>query len=89
MERAEPVVRLATAADAEMLAALGERTFRAAFTADNDPVEMERYVAAAFGIAARFQQNSPTSGTRSSLCYKGDEVMGYAKLREHVRHHPK
>ena len=81
MERAEPVVRTATAADAEMLAALAERTFRAAFTADNDPVEMERYIAAAFSVQ---QISAELDDERSTffVCYIGDEVVGYAKLRE-------
>ncbi len=34
--------------DAELIADLGERTFRDAFGADNDPVEVDRYVGEAF-----------------------------------------
>ena len=64
-----------------MLASLAERTFRAAFTADNDPVEMERYVAAAFSVP---QMAAELADERCTffLCYMRDEVVGYAKLRE-------
>ena len=45
------VIRVATLADAALLARMGEETFRDTFAADNTPADMEAYVAAAFGVA--------------------------------------
>jgi ribosomal protein S18 acetylase RimI-like enzyme len=45
-------VRCAKPADAEMLAKLGERTFRESFGSENTPENMSWYVAKAFDIAA-------------------------------------
>ena len=44
-------VRLATSADVDLLADLGERTFRDAFGADNDPGDTDRHVAATYAPA--------------------------------------
>jgi GNAT superfamily N-acetyltransferase len=76
-------VREATEADAVVLAAMGVRTFRAAFGADNDPADIEHYVAAAFSvaqIAAELRQ----AGSIFLLAYDDDfsptHPVGYARL---------
>jgi hypothetical protein len=43
------VIRLATAADAQLLAELGARTFSETFAADNTPEDMAAYLAVSFG----------------------------------------
>ena len=44
-----PVIRKATAADAQLLAQLGERTFRDAFAAQNTAENLRLYLGQAFG----------------------------------------
>jgi GNAT superfamily N-acetyltransferase len=45
-------MRRANAADAELLARLGERTFRESFGSENTPQNMSLYLAKAFNLAA-------------------------------------
>ena len=75
------VARIADADDAADLAALGERTFRAAFAATNDPIEMERYVAAAFRLE-QVQSEMADEANTFLVLDSADGLVGYSKLRE-------
>ena len=48
-QNTDTVVRLASAADAALLAEIGARTFVETFAADNTPEDMSAYLAASFG----------------------------------------
>ena len=78
-------IRSALPADAAALAALGERTFREAFTDANDAHDMDAYVALAFGLP---QQSAELGDSRVSCLLaesaepSGRHAIGYALLRE-------
>jgi GNAT superfamily N-acetyltransferase len=73
------VIRVATAADAALLARMGEETFRDTFTADNTPADMEAYVAAAFGVAQQAAELADAN-TRILIAEIGGEAVGYVRL---------
>ena len=83
------VVR-ADASDAALLAEIGARTFVEAFAADNDPANVERYVAESFSVA-RLSAELTASGSTFLLAYDdaaGDGVpVGYAQLRDGANEH--
>ena len=73
-------IRPATRADAPVLAAFGERTFRDAFGADNRPEDVETYVRATY--SAERQDAEIEDPTRVTLLAERDGVLaGYAQLR--------
>lgn len=75
------VIRRATIEDAEALAAFAERTFRAAFGADNSPEDMDAYCAAAF--TPEVQRTLLADARIDTLVAEDDNGgwMAYAQLR--------
>ena len=80
-------IRDASAADAEILAAFAERTFREAFDADNRPEDMEDYVRRAFSVETiRDELEDETSTFLLAFAADPDDLIGYAKLRHGDAH---
>ena len=80
MPTAELFIRIASRDDAEILVELGIRTFRDAFGPDNDPQDMEAYLASAFTprqIASELADPAVTF----LLAYAAEKLIGYAKLK--------
>ena len=80
MSHARYQIRPAVPADALALAALGERTFRDAFAADNSPEDIAAHVAATYSPAK--QASEVTDSRRSTLVAATDvgELIGFAQL---------
>ena len=75
-----PVIRKATAADAQLLAQLGERTFRDAFAAQNTAENLRLYLGQAFGEEKqRAEVLDPA--TTFFLAFVRSEAAGYLTLR--------
>ena len=73
-------IREAASEDALMLAELGARTFNDAFGADNDPVDLNNYLAKAFSESKMFEElQEPTS--RFFIAFDASAPVGYTKLR--------
>lgn len=74
------LVRRATPADASALAALGERTFRDTYSADNTIEDMDAHVAATFAAARQLDEIDDPRLTM--LVAEGDgELVGYCLVR--------
>lgn len=75
-------IRRARAADAETLAALGERTFRETFAASNTASDLEAYVREAFSLErTRSELSDPHSAFFLAFAEGTSAPGGYAKLR--------
>jgi diamine N-acetyltransferase len=75
-------IRNADANDAAVLAAMGARTFRDTFAADNTPTDMEAYLAKAFSVGRMASELAdPGNWFLLALSAPTGEVAGYAKLR--------
>lgn len=75
-------IRTATPADAELLAALAERTFRDTFANDNSPNDMEAYVRDSFSLTRIRAELADDANTFLIAFADGEEQPnGYAKLR--------
>lgn len=74
-----PAIRPATADDAAALAALGERTYRDTFAADNDPDDMEAFVAATFSESLQRVELSDPNRT-FFVAESGDALVAFAHL---------
>ena len=74
------VVRQATAADAELLAELGARTFSETFAADNTAEDMAAYLASSFGPALQAAELAEPQSIFLIAEVKGI-AAGYAKLK--------
>ena len=72
--------RQAVAADAGALAALAERTFRAAFGSFNAQENMDAYCAKAYGEAVQASE-IVNPEIETFVCDDGGELVGYAQLR--------
>lgn len=80
MVKSKLFIRQASHNEVETVTEIGARTFRDAFAPDNDPDDMEMYLAAAFApeqIATELADPS----SRFLLAYVGEEAVGYAKLK--------
>ena len=73
-------VRLATSADAALLADLGARTFRDAFGPDNAPADVEQHVAATHAPAAVAANLADPDATILIATDASGRPMGYAAL---------
>ena len=77
-----PTVRAGITADAEAVALLAERSFRAAFAADNSADDLEAYVREAFSVDRIRSELADSASTFLILLLEGrGGPMGYAKLR--------
>lgn len=74
-------IRPATLADAGPLRDLAERSFRAAFEAQNDPADLDAYVAETLSLA-RVRAELADAANRFLVAVDGDALLGYAKLRD-------
>ena len=64
----EPAIRIATPADAALLAELGARTFRDTFAADNRPEDMAAYLASHYSPALQARERTGRGGdTRATI----------------------
>ena len=76
-----PTIRTATPADADVLAAFGERTFRETFAADNRAEDIEAYAPATY--SAERQRADLADGSRVTLLAEsGGVLLAYAQLRK-------
>jgi ribosomal protein S18 acetylase RimI-like enzyme len=73
-------IRIATAADAALLAELSERTFRETFAADNTPENMAAYLASAFSESIQAAELADEATIFLIAEIEGAPV-GYAKLQ--------
>lgn len=76
----ECTIRRATTGDAELLATLGERTFRETFAAENSAADMDAYVAHAYGVAQQRAELSLAEAVFLVAEVEGNAV-GYAYVR--------
>ena len=77
------IVRIATTADAALLAHLGATTFGDTFSAENTPADMAMYLAEAFGDRVQFAE---LADPRHLVLFaeRAGEPIGYAVLRAGV-----
>ena len=80
--RATPIdIRLASDPDNALLAELGAETFAAAFSADNTPEDMRRYLSEAFGPDIQAAELADPASV-FLIAEVGGAPAGYARLRE-------
>ena len=75
------VIRTAEPTDDPYLAELGARTFHTAFAADNNPADIDAYVAEAFSDDTILQEFKDPQSV-FLLAVAGDTNVGYAKIRK-------
>lgn len=73
-------LRLATAADAALLADFGRRTFAEAFSGNNDPVRMAQYMAQAYGVEQQAAELAEPQAF-TLIAEVAGETAGYARMR--------
>jgi diamine N-acetyltransferase len=77
----EVSIREATTADASLIADLSRQTFYDAFAADNTAANMEKFMTQTFS-REKLMAEVGASGNTFLLAYLGDDVVGYARLRD-------
>ena len=75
------IIRLATSADARLIADISHQTFYETFAADNTPEDMDKFLNEQF-TKGKLMLEVGSPGNIFLLAYYGDKVAGYAKLRE-------
>ena len=75
------MIRTANGADAALVAALAERTFREAFGAQNPPEEMDLHCRENFGADIQAREIAATDYLTLLIEGPGGEVAGFAQLR--------
>lgn len=73
------LLRPATPSDASLLAAFADRAFRAAFAADNNPADLEAYLAQAF-TPEQLAGEIADPQALFTLAFQDDDLIGYTKL---------
>jgi GNAT superfamily N-acetyltransferase len=73
-------IRVATVADAELIAELGARTFAQTFAADNTEEDMSAYLASAFSPSIQSDEIGDPASV-FLLAEADGEAVGYARLR--------
>lgn len=73
-------IRQASHDEIETVTEIGARTFRDAFGPDNDPDDMEIYLASAFA-PEQIATELADPASKFLLAYVGTEAVGYAKLK--------
>ncbi len=74
-------VRPALRGDALRLSQFGRRVFAATFAPDNDPLQMERYLATAYTPDAQAAELADRAVTTLLACDAADVLLGFAQLR--------
>lgn len=72
-------LRLGTSADAALMYAMGQRTFRHTFGPPNDAADVETYMAATYSVSAQRAELADPN-TTFLIAMQGDVPTGYAKL---------
>lgn len=80
MSTSELFIRRASRDDTEILAELGNRTFRDAFGPDNNAEDMEAYIASAF-TPTQIASELADPAVTFLLAYLAEKPIGYAKLK--------
>lgn len=75
------IVKEATAADAALVADLSRQTFYDAFAGDNTKENMDKFMNEQFTREGLMKEVG-AAGSIFFLAYEGDEVLGYARMRE-------
>jgi ribosomal protein S18 acetylase RimI-like enzyme len=75
------LIRHATTADARLIADISHQTFYETFAAQNTPADMNKFLTQQF-TKGKLILEVGTPGNIFLLAYSGNEVAGYAKLRE-------
>jgi GNAT superfamily N-acetyltransferase len=78
-------IRYATAADAQMLAELGAKTFRDAFARANTPEDMDAYLKTSFSPQIQFRELSEPD-VIFFIAESGGHPIGYAQLVMDSKH---
>ncbi len=73
-------VRKASIEDADLLAELGAKTFTDAFGDQNNPKDLQAYLAQTF-TGNKIEEEFREPGSQFFIAYDGLEPVGYAKLR--------
>ena len=73
-------IRPAAPADAPALAALGERTFRDTFAADNTPEDLAAHLAATYGPARQAEELADPRRTTLVAATDAGELIAFAQL---------
>lgn len=81
MTRATIDIRIATAADAELIASMSRRTFYDSFAADNTKENMDKFMTEKFSMELLMAEVG-APGNIFLLAYVGNEPAGYVRLRE-------
>lgn len=74
-------VRPAHSGDADRVSAFGRRVFAVAFAPDNDPLQLERYLATAYTPEAQATELADPAVTTLLACDAADALLGFAQLR--------
>src|SRR4051812_40311941 len=79
------IIRLATTADAQLIADISHETFYETFANDNKPEDMHKFLNEQF-TKGRLIMEVSAPENMFLLAYEGNEIAGYVKLRD--SHHP-
>lgn len=74
-------VRPALIGEAARLADFGRRVFAATFAPDNDPAQLERYLATAYTPAAQTAELADPAISTLLACDAADTLVGFAQVR--------
>ncbi|WP_166437282.1 GNAT family N-acetyltransferase [Niastella caeni] len=74
-------IKEATTADAALIADLSRQTFYDAFAAENTAADMDKFLNERF-TRQKLMEEVGAAGNTFLLAYDGDEVVGYARMRE-------
>lgn len=74
-------IREATKADAALVADLSRQTFYDTFASENTAENMDKFMNETF-TRQKLMEEVGAPGNTFLLAYQGDEVLGYARLRE-------
>ena len=80
-------IRQATHKDVDLLVTLGKRTFFDTFAADNDPADIEQYLAQAFSrdqVQAELMASASTFLLAYDTPNPGNQLLGYAHLKDNT-----
>jgi ribosomal protein S18 acetylase RimI-like enzyme len=74
-------IQEATKADAALIADMSRQTFYDSFAADNTKADMDKFLNEQF-TRERLMEEVGAAGNIFLLAYEGNEVVGYARIRE-------
>ena len=80
IQKPDVSIRRTNPSDAGLLAELGARTFKETFAADNNPEDMDAYLASSFNLAQQAAELADPAST-FFIAEVGGVAAGYAKLQ--------